>query len=57
MKTKCMLGREVATLVDGVLNAGIHTTNFDASELPSGMYFYQVRAGNTVISKQMLLLK
>jgi hypothetical protein len=39
-----MLGREVATLVDGVNDAGYHTVTFDGSRLTSGIYFARIIA-------------
>jgi hypothetical protein len=38
-----MLGREVATLVDGIMQPGVHTVAFDARTLPSGRYLAAVR--------------
>lgn len=52
-----MLGREVATLVDGVLSAGEQTVRFDASNLANGMYVYKLRAGNQEVIKKMTLIK
>ncbi len=52
-----ILGRAVNTLVDGVVNAGEHTIEFDAASLPSGMYLYRLSAGEKVTTKKMLLLK
>jgi hypothetical protein len=52
-----LLGRKVATLVDGVMPAAAHTVQFDASELASGMYLYRLQAGDRVIAKTMMLLK
>jgi hypothetical protein len=51
------LGREVRTLVDGVLPAGIHTVTFNAVNLPSGVYLYQIRGEGWTSGRQMLLLK
>lgn len=52
-----MLGQQVATLVDGVMEAGNHTINFDASNLSSGVYLYTIRTSSAVITKKMLLMK
>ncbi|GAB1347845.1 hypothetical protein MASR1M107_00560 [Ignavibacteriales bacterium] len=52
-----VMGVEVAKIVNETKDAGVYEASFDASGLPSGMYAYELRAGNTVISKKMLLLK
>ncbi len=57
-----VLGREVTTLVDGERNAGSHTVQWDGRNdrgevVPSGAYFYQLRAGPDVSTKKMMLLK
>jgi hypothetical protein len=52
-----ILGNTVATLVDGNLNAGDHTVEFDASELSSGVYFYSITAGNFKDVKKMMVVK
>ena len=52
-----MLGQEVAALVPGEDEAGFHETTFDASGLPSGVYFYRLRAGGFVKTRMMLILK
>ncbi|MFQ5568062.1 MAG: T9SS type A sorting domain-containing protein [Rhodothermales bacterium] len=52
-----MLGRVVATLVDGVQPAATYQVSFDASNLASGVYLYRIETANTVISKRMLLIK
>lgn len=52
-----ILGQEVATLVNSVMSAGYHTVNFDASNLPSGMYIYKIDAGDFSQIKKMLLMK
>jgi hypothetical protein len=52
-----LLGREVATLVQGPLPAGMHEVTLDASSLPSGIYFYRLNAGNLAQIRKMMLLK
>lgn len=51
------IGKKVKTLVDENKSAGKYTVTFNASNLPSGMYYYTLRAGNYTESKRMLLLK
>jgi len=52
-----LLGRRVALLADGMLNAGYHTRLFDGSDLSSGMYLYRIQAGDFIQVKKMMLLK
>jgi hypothetical protein len=52
-----LLGKEVAVLVNGMRNAGSQTVTFDAKNLSSGVYFYKLEAGSTMIAKKMMLLK
>lgn len=52
-----LVGEEVATLVNGQQVAGVHRVQFDASSLPSGIYFYRVNAGEIAQANRMLLLK
>jgi hypothetical protein len=52
-----LLGREVAILVHELKDAGIYTARFDATQLPAGMYVYELSTNNTRIVKKMLLLK
>jgi hypothetical protein len=52
-----ILGREVATLVNDDQVAGWHAATFDASALPSGLYFYRLRTGDYSAMKKMLLIK
>jgi len=52
-----LLGRKVATLVNGKLVAGDHRAVFDATGLSSGTYVYMLRVGNRRASKLMQFLK
>ena len=52
-----LLGREVATLVDGLQSAGNHEVTFNAGNLPSGSYMYRIDTQNGSTSKMMSLLK
>ena len=51
------IGRRVATLVDQKQSAGIHHVMFNADNLPTGIYFYHLRAGNFTQTRKMLLIK
>ena len=52
-----VLGEEVATLVEGEQAAGTFKTTWDASDLPSGVYFYRLTAGEYVQTRKMVLMK
>ncbi len=51
------LGRQVATLVNKKQTPGKYSVQFNAAELPSGIYFYTLRAGKFAQTKKMVLLK
>ena len=52
-----VLGSEVATLVNEEKPVGTYELNWNAANLPSGVYFYQLKAGFFVETKKMILLK
>lgn len=52
-----MLGRRVAVLVDDRVVSGHHEVNFDAANLASGMYIYQLRTESYTLSNRMMLIK
>ena len=51
------LGQQVATLVEGEIEAGGHEVKFDASSLASGVYLYQLRAGAFMETRTLMILK
>ncbi|NOX16684.1 MAG: T9SS type A sorting domain-containing protein [Chlorobi bacterium] len=57
LKVYDVLGREIAALVDAAKPAGHYEINFNAGNLPSGIYFYRMKAGEFTDSRKMLLLK
>jgi hypothetical protein len=52
-----ILGREIETLIDKELEPGKYKINFTATNLPSGVYFYRLQAGNFIEQKKMILIK
>jgi photosystem II stability/assembly factor-like uncharacterized protein len=57
LKVYDMVGKEVATLVNESKTAGNYIIGFNASNLPSGVYFYKIESSNFVDTKKMLLIK
>ncbi len=52
-----ILGKETAVLLNGKMDAGDYDIPFNASRLTSGIYLYQLRSGNIVETKKMVLIK
>ncbi len=52
-----LVGNQVAQLHDGYLSVGMQTFEFDASKLPSGIYFYEVLSPKSHAVKKMILAK
>ena len=52
-----ILGREVETLIDKELEPGKYKVNFEAKDLPSGVYFYTLRTPKFTKTKKMILIK
>jgi hypothetical protein len=57
LKVYDLLGREVTTLVNEEKPAGSYDVQFSANSLTSGIYFYQLKSGNLVETKKMILIK
>lgn len=57
LKVFDMLGREVAELVNENQPEGYYKVEFNAADLPSGIYFYQLKTGKYTAIKKMLLIK
>ncbi len=57
LKVYDVLGNEVATLVDEYKESGRYEIEFDASNLSSGVYYYQLKSGSFTQIRKMILLK
>ncbi|MFI5252254.1 MAG: T9SS type A sorting domain-containing protein [Bacteroidota bacterium] len=57
LKVYDILGRELATLVDGLQTPGDHFVQWDGSALPSGVYFYRIQSGLYSETKKLLLMR
>ncbi len=51
------IGREVSTLVNEKLNAGVYSVDWDGINYPSGVYFYQLSSGSYTETKKMVMVK
>ena len=57
LKIYDVLGNEITTLVNGYKPAGGYEVEFNASNFPSGVYFYSLNTGSFIQTKKMLLIK
>jgi hypothetical protein len=57
LKVYDVLGNEIATLVNEEKPVGEYEVEFEGTGLPSGIYFYQLKAGSFIQTKKMVLLK
>lgn len=57
LKIYDLLGREVETLVDEILNPGTYTVKWNASKYSSGVYFFKLHSGSFVDTKKLVLTK
>jgi hypothetical protein len=51
------LGKEVTTLVNESLQPGVYEAEWNASDYPSGLYFYKLESGSFTETKKMVLIK
>ncbi len=57
LKIYDVLGNEIASLVNEEQKPGSYEVEYDAGNLPSGIYFYKIQSGNKMITKKMMVLK
>ena len=57
LKVYDVLGREVETLVNEKQDAGTHVVTFDAANLPGGVFFYKLQAGDYKSIRKTILMK
>ena len=57
LKVYNILSQEVAVLVDGEIQAGVHHLRFNATHLVSGVYFYRLQTSDYVETKKFLLMR
>jgi hypothetical protein len=57
LKVIDMLGREVATLLDGIQDGGFRSVRWDASGMAGGVYFYVLRTDKEQIVRRMVLIR
>jgi len=51
------IGQEISTLINKEQNPGFHKISFENKNLASGIYFYELRAGNQRAVKKMVMMK
>jgi len=57
LKVYDILGREVETLINKTQNLGNYSFQFNAKNLPSGVYYYRLKFGGYIKTKKMLLIR
>jgi len=57
LKVFDLIGREVATIVSGELSAGTHTREWNAANMPSGIYFYRLQSDSFSETKKLVLMR
>jgi hypothetical protein len=57
IKVYNVLGQEVALLYSGLKSGGTFSVHFDGSKIGSGVYFYRLQSGSTILTRKMVLMK
>ena len=57
LKIYNLLGKEITTLISGELSGGRHVQPWDASNFPSGIYFYRLQSGKYDVARKMILMR
>jgi hypothetical protein len=57
LKVYDVTGRQVTTLVNGTVEAGVHIAKFSSRELSSGVYFYRLNAGSFSQTRKLVVMK
>jgi hypothetical protein len=57
LKIYDLFGREVATLVDGLQEAGFKSVEWNAAGAASGVYFYRLQAGDVILTRKLILMR
>jgi hypothetical protein len=57
LKVYDILGNEVAILVNSEKLSGVYEVEWNAGNVPSGVYFYQLKTGSFIQTKKMILMK
>ncbi len=57
LKVYDVLGREVATLIDGINDAGNYNVTFNARDLNSGTYWYKLKSESRILTRKMSVIK
>ena len=51
------MGQAVATIADGYMEADLYSFSWNASDIPSGMYFIRAEASDNIVMQKIMLLK
>jgi large repetitive protein len=51
------IGKEIASLINYSMNRGNHAIQWNAARLPSGLYFYRLQNGSSILTRKMVLIK